>query len=109
MSMHHLNKTARLILLLICLSCKVETRRNSSITILSINSTNNTTKTATEILHNKAKIGLSIWCGSLFIATCALVLGMLKLMCFNAKQEDENLVVVYTSIDSGEDNIVNDR
>ena len=110
--MQHLIATAKLTLLFSCLFCKVETRNNSGFTFnttLLINSNENTTQTETDLLRNKAIIGLSIWGVSILIALSAFVLGIFKLGCFDAKQDDELPVYLAVSIDSGVDNIVYDR
>ena len=112
MSMHSLIATSQQILIFACLFCKVETRTNSSFTFnttLLINNNNNTTQTETELLRNTAMIGLSIWGGSILIVISAFVVGIFKLGCFDAKQDDEYPVYLAVSLDSGEDNIVYDR
>ena len=111
MTMHQLNVSARLILLCAFLTCRVDTRGNlnsTANTTLMINSTNDTTETATELLHIKAIIGVG-WGGSLLIAISALFLVMFQLGCINTKQENENPVCLVVSIDSDNDNVFYDR
>ena len=110
--MHRLIASAGLILLFACLFCKVDTRTNSRFTFnttLMNNSNNNTTPTETELLRTKAIIGLISWGGSILIAISVFVLGIYKLGCFDAKQDDELPLYLGVSIDSGMDGFVYDR
>ena len=109
MLMHQFNVSVPLLLLCACLTCKVDTRGNlnsTANTTLMINSNNDTKDTATELLRNKAIIGVG-WGGSLLIAITALFLVILG--CINTKPEDENQVYLVVSTDSDNDNVFYDR
>ena len=109
MFMHQFDVSVRLLLLCACLTCRVDTRENmnsTANTTLMINSTNDTKDGATDLLLNKAIIGVG-WGGSLLIAITALFLVVLG--CINTKQEDDNAVYLVVSTDSDNDNVFYDR